>query len=358
LPKETFDTYFRELVTQKYATCKKKLRNEGVKSTSISTRNSAYDIESLRRALHLDKISLYGVSYGTRLALEYIELYPEHIDSVVLDSVMPDDVDKFTIDIFMRKRAMKEFFELCSSDETCLEAYPELETHFLGVVNHYNQHPYTYVYDEELNKTSILDGGYITYNVESLFPYPSMIEKLPAIIEGLYRETLTGDTDYLYSIAKSTQNMLLEDKTLYSPLMGSLIWLQTYPISLERMEEVYQRLDNYKGIYQHFYLYKLFTQSQVFHGRKESVHNHYLNTIPTLILNGSRDHATPIEFAEDIHARLANSQMITFKNYGHAIITSSCGYKTIKTFFQDPENFTPPECTKIPISFHFIVPKR
>ena len=28
------------------------------------------------------------------------------------------------------------------------------------------------------------------------------------------------------------------------------------------------------------------------------------------------------------------------------------------TFFRDPENFTPPECTEIPISFHFIVPKR
>ena len=34
---------------------------------------------------------LYGTSYGTKVALEYAERYPEHVEAMVLDSVVPTD---------------------------------------------------------------------------------------------------------------------------------------------------------------------------------------------------------------------------------------------------------------------------
>jgi pimeloyl-ACP methyl ester carboxylesterase len=354
LPQELYEKHFSQLLNQKYVKCAQKLQKEGVDPTTISTRNSAYDIESIRKALKLDKISLFGVSYGTRLALEYMELFADHIDSVVLDSVLADDVDRYAINISMRKRALKEFFELCSSDESCFEAFAQLEEHFLALVSHYNLHPYTYIYDEEHNKSIELNGGFIAFSIDSLFYFP-VIESLPIMIEGMYQETLSGDTTYLQSIAKSKE-YLVDNDIYFSNLMSEITLIQSYPLYLESMQEAYKALDNYSGIYQHFFLYELYVQSQVFDGKKESVYNHYNNTITTLIINGTIDHATPIEFARDIDSRLSNSQMIEFKKYGHSLITTPCGYKTINEFFKDPKNFIAPQCSTVAIKYNFVVP--
>ena len=42
-----------------------------------------------------------GISYGTRAALEYLRLYPQHVRRVVLDGVAPPDMalpESFDID--------------------------------------------------------------------------------------------------------------------------------------------------------------------------------------------------------------------------------------------------------------------
>lgn len=54
-----------------------------------TTRDHADDIEAVRTALGFGKIGLYGVSYGTKLALAYALGYPNAVDRIVLDSVLP-----------------------------------------------------------------------------------------------------------------------------------------------------------------------------------------------------------------------------------------------------------------------------
>ena len=49
------------------------------------------DIEAIRQALGYEKLVLYGTSYGTKVALEYAERYPEHVEALVLDSVVPPE---------------------------------------------------------------------------------------------------------------------------------------------------------------------------------------------------------------------------------------------------------------------------
>ena len=54
-----------------------------------TTQESVADIEALRRADGYEKLVLYGTSYGTKVALEYAERYPQHVEALVLDSVVP-----------------------------------------------------------------------------------------------------------------------------------------------------------------------------------------------------------------------------------------------------------------------------
>ena len=46
------------------------------------------DIDAVRRAVGVDKITLFGVSYGTKVALGYAAKYPQHVERLVLDSVV------------------------------------------------------------------------------------------------------------------------------------------------------------------------------------------------------------------------------------------------------------------------------
>jgi pimeloyl-ACP methyl ester carboxylesterase len=54
-----------------------------------ATRDHAEDIESVRTALGFGRIGLYGVSYGTKLALAFALAHPSSVDRLVLDSVVP-----------------------------------------------------------------------------------------------------------------------------------------------------------------------------------------------------------------------------------------------------------------------------
>jgi len=59
-----------------------------------STAEHAEDLDAVRQALGFDKIALYGVSYGTKLALAYALAHPDHVERLLLDSVLPPEVDE------------------------------------------------------------------------------------------------------------------------------------------------------------------------------------------------------------------------------------------------------------------------
>ena len=56
---------------------------------AFTTQESVRDIEALRQATGYEKLVLYGTSYGTKVALEYAERYPAHVEALLLDSVVP-----------------------------------------------------------------------------------------------------------------------------------------------------------------------------------------------------------------------------------------------------------------------------
>ena len=68
----------------------------GPRRSFYTSRDSADDIEAIRQALGVDRISLYGVSYGTKVAEGYAVRHRAHVASLILDSVVaPDGPDAF-----------------------------------------------------------------------------------------------------------------------------------------------------------------------------------------------------------------------------------------------------------------------
>jgi pimeloyl-ACP methyl ester carboxylesterase len=74
--------------TSEVAACAAKL---GDRRALWNTPETAKDLEDLRGALGVDKLTLLGVSYGTKVASEYARRYPASTAALVLDSPTPVD---------------------------------------------------------------------------------------------------------------------------------------------------------------------------------------------------------------------------------------------------------------------------
>jgi pimeloyl-ACP methyl ester carboxylesterase len=71
----------------------------GPRRAFYTTRESVEDLDDVRQALGVDRLFLYGVSYGTKLALAYARTYPARVERLLLDSVAdPDDADPFGLE--------------------------------------------------------------------------------------------------------------------------------------------------------------------------------------------------------------------------------------------------------------------
>ncbi len=72
----------------------------GPERAFYTTPDSVADIEAIRIAGGYEKLVLYGTSYGTKVAEEYAQRYPQHVEALILDSVVPpqgpDPLDRAT----------------------------------------------------------------------------------------------------------------------------------------------------------------------------------------------------------------------------------------------------------------------
>lgn len=78
---------FAALYQQAAAECQQRWQQQGVDLLGYTTVQNALDLDALRQHLGADKVTLWGISYGTHLALAASKLFPERLDKLVLASV-------------------------------------------------------------------------------------------------------------------------------------------------------------------------------------------------------------------------------------------------------------------------------
>ena len=70
----------------------------GAAAGQYSTSASVEDIEAVRQGLGIERLTLWGISYGTYTAERYARAYPQHVEALILDSVVPQqNVDPLQI---------------------------------------------------------------------------------------------------------------------------------------------------------------------------------------------------------------------------------------------------------------------
>ena len=104
--------------------CRDRLAGRGYDLAAYNTVENAADINELRIALGIAEWNVYGVSYGSDLALQLLRDHPEGIRSLVLDSLVPPQVN--LIEGFWPNAAegYRALFDACAAQPACAGAYP------------------------------------------------------------------------------------------------------------------------------------------------------------------------------------------------------------------------------------------
>lgn len=106
--------------------CAAELAARGVDLARYTTDDFVADLEDVRRALGYPKVNLWGGSYGTRVAQEYLRRHPDVVRSVVLDGVAPPSMI-VTLDVWpTRERAIDAVIAACRHSTACKAAHPDM----------------------------------------------------------------------------------------------------------------------------------------------------------------------------------------------------------------------------------------
>lgn len=121
--------------------CFERLRREGIEPNAYTTLESSHDLDDLRKALGVPKISLWAISYGTHLALATLKAHGEGIDRAILAGVEPlANTLKTPGD---QEALLGTIAELTREDPALAQAIPDLRASIARVLERLRRQPET-----------------------------------------------------------------------------------------------------------------------------------------------------------------------------------------------------------------------
>ncbi len=312
--------------------CQKRLEDQSINLSAYNSIENAADIDALRIALGYEEINLYGVSYGSLLALHTMRDHGHGLRSVILDGVVPTQLNFVAEVPHTFNESMEALFDACANDEACNKAYPDLETMFYDLVRELNEHPSRIALTNmDTNNTyqAVLDGDALE---NALFQMLYATDILPAIPMILY-----DARDGTYDALGRMLSLLVFDDTVSEGMYYSVLCAEDADFTLDDVnvtdvppsiaESQLQDIDGLLDVCAQWNVARF----------DAAVDAPVASDIPTLLFSGVFDPVTPAQFADAAAESLTQSYVYTFPYVGHgAAFTGPCVEDIMDAFLDDP----------------------
>lgn len=356
----TIDASARELVYQNaFLSCAGLLQSKGINLKAYHTVENAADLKDIVNLLGYQQVNLYGASYGTRLALVTMRNHPEIVRTSILDSVMPVEVNWVNEFPGVINYTLSNLFASCKVDPGCNTAYPDIEATFWELVQELDTNPVTLTTSAYPmgTVTETIDGSYLISVVMGLSKNTNFIDTAPQTIYRLK----SGDYSTLiaaqYALPYSFDGI---NPGLYISVICREHVLDSSP---EELLAASQQINTEQFIWRPFYenLEKMFGACKTWGavgpvlGEKDAV----VSDIPSLVITGTFDSATPPQFGKQVAEKLPNSHYVEFPNQGHvptAADSSGCAMKITQEFLRNPTVEPDRSCISELPKVEFLVP--
>ena len=121
--------------------CRDDLIKQGIDLSQYNSARSARDMEALRKALGVNQWNLWGISYGSRLAMTMARYYPSIVRSIVHDAPGLPGGQELVDDALGTDVALNKIFSKCATDAACSSRFPELRSRFIAALPRLRQQP-------------------------------------------------------------------------------------------------------------------------------------------------------------------------------------------------------------------------
>jgi pimeloyl-ACP methyl ester carboxylesterase len=320
----------------------------------FTSAESVEDIDAVRRAAGYEKLVLYATSYGTKVALEYAARYPQHVESMVLDSVVPAaGKEPFQVASFEAIRPALE--ELCSAG-ACAGITGDPVGDIARLAARLRRHPlHGFVFDGaghrhplSLAEPELLDV------LRAGDENPALRELLPAAA----RSALAGDPDPLLRLGLLAFGLIPETPEVpggeATPAVDDALFAATSceetPFPWQRRAPTKTRLAEATSALAalpegDFYP---FDRSTALDGSLIPECSRWpdaapapappgpLPDVPALVLSGAQDLRTPTSQARAIAAMIPGAQLLVVPYTGHSVLGSDfsgCATRGLTAFF-------------------------
>ena len=311
----------------KAAAVKQCLAALDVDPLQYSTMNHIRDLEAVREALDYPQVSLYGGSYGTRVAQVYMREFPQSVRTVVMDAVASMDM---RVGMEMggdAQLALDAVFTRCTDDPDCFKRFPDLRSRFTALLSELEANPLDLqVMDAKTGnlEQTPMDHRVFALGLRALLYSPQTQRLLPLLID----QASKGEWGSFIGLASSFNDGLLEVMT---PGLLLAVLCTEDLADMAESDIGHRERDSFVGAAQisEFIGYCDAWPRSLNPVDWSPPHG---SEIPVLLLSGALDPVTPPYRAEAAAAPLANSRHLTVATGAHTVGAMGCMPKLIAEF--------------------------
>ena len=288
------------------------------------------DLDQVREHLGYRAINLYGGSYGTRAALEYLRRHEDRVRSVILDSVAPPDMRLPLFAARDAQRALDRLLADCAASAPCSQQYPRLDQRLRALLARLEQQParVTLVHPRTGVAEQIdVDARHVVSTLFGALYSPLASSLLPALIDRAERDDFQGMLAIAFLNEAGLENMS-------AGMQLSVLCAEDAP-RVSRADVERESAGTVFGD-------RLMTMIRAceFWPRGDVDPKFYepvVSNVPTLVLSGELDPVTPPSWGEAVASHLPRATHYIVPGAGHGAAGAGCGMRLVHDFLESAD---------------------
>jgi pimeloyl-ACP methyl ester carboxylesterase len=287
------------------------------------------DLDEVRRALGYARINLYGISYGTRAALEYLRRHGDSVRTATLDGVAPMSLYLPLSVARDAQRALGLLFRHCAEDAACAAAYPKLEERFHALLAQLEEAPARVSAPHPVTgETLELEVGRELFvgNLRALLYAPEASVLVPLVID----RATTGDWRPFLGLAGQLSGGFVKGMSV--GLFLSVMCSEDAPF-VKPGDVTRESAGSFVGDASGRWMLEacsVWPRGPLPQGYREPVRSE----VPVLLLSGELDPVTPPSWGEEAARTLPHSLHVVVPAVGHNTLGDACARDLLRDFVE------------------------
>jgi len=302
--------------------CLRRLKSD---TRQYATWIAVRDFDAVRRQLGAEQINLWGGSYGTRAALEYLRQFPQHVRTAILDGVAPPDMVLPAAFSFDADAALTALAAACRADARCAARFPDFEARIANLAVRAAAG-----FDVSVNHP--LTGQRQTLRIDrrllaSLLRVPLYVPSLGALLPQALVEAGAGDFNALVALSAAVSGRAQENLAL--GMHFAVVCAEDMP---RLTPGVRRSLESTRFGTVFADLYAEACASVATRPVPAGFHQVPRSEVPVLVLSGGLDPATPPRHGTSVAERLGHARHVVSPYLGHGLSGQACAPRLITQF--------------------------